>query len=247
MQVVTVDPTEPREDRLVAAVSVIDAGGVVALPTETFYGLAADALNAEALVRLNMLKDKPADSPILLLLAEPSQVETVAASVPEIFHELTQLFWPGPLTLVVPAADRVPREVTGGRGTVAVRVPGLTLPRRIARKLGRPITGPSANLHGEPSVPHRRRGRRGIRRRAGHGARRGPDRGRQALDDCGFDRRSTAPAARGPAPGDVAGAVPSRSDLLKPLVPGRETRFAVALWPRTAVPPAVGVCPYLSV
>jgi len=150
VRIVTVNPTEPREDRLTEAVEAIEAGEVLALPTETFYGLAADAFNAEALVRLNRLKDKPADSPILLLIADPAQVATVAESVPELFHELTQLFWPGPLTLVVRAAKNVPHEVTGGRVGVAVRVPGLALPRRIARKLGRPITGISANLYGRP-------------------------------------------------------------------------------------------------
>jgi tRNA threonylcarbamoyl adenosine modification protein (Sua5/YciO/YrdC/YwlC family) len=150
VRIVTVNPTEPREDRLTEAVEAIEAGSVLALPTETFYGLAADAFNAEALVRLNRLKDKPTDSPLLLLIAEPSQVSTVAESVPELFHELTQLFWPGPLTLVVRASENVPHEVTGGRAGVAVRVPGLALPRRIARKLGRPITGISANLYGRP-------------------------------------------------------------------------------------------------
>jgi tRNA threonylcarbamoyl adenosine modification protein (Sua5/YciO/YrdC/YwlC family) len=74
----------------------------------------------------------------------------VADRVPERFRELTALFWPGPLTLVVPASARVPVEVTGGRGTVAVRVPGLALPRRLAAALGRPVTGTSANLHGQP-------------------------------------------------------------------------------------------------
>ena len=132
------------------AVSAIQAGGVAALPTETFYALSVDAFNAEAVERMIELKRAPERSPVLLLIADPGQVETVAERVPEKFHELTELFWPGPLTLVVPAAAHVPARVTAGTGTVAVRVPGLTLPRRVARALGRPITGPSANLHGHP-------------------------------------------------------------------------------------------------
>jgi L-threonylcarbamoyladenylate synthase len=151
MRVVTVNPTHPREDRLSEAVEAIEAGGVVALPTETLYGLACDAFNRVALARINQMKGKPSDSPILLMISDAGQVDTVAESVPERFHELTELFWPGPLTLVVPASDRVPVEVTGGSGKVAVRVPGLALPRQIARALGRPITGPSANLHGQPA------------------------------------------------------------------------------------------------
>jgi len=132
------------------AVAAIEHGGVVALPTETFYGLAADAFNERAVERVADLKSTPADSPVLLLIADPAQADTVADSLPDKFRELTELFWPGPLTLVVPASARVPRRVTAGTGTVAVRVPGLALPRRIARALGRPITGPSANLHGLP-------------------------------------------------------------------------------------------------
>jgi L-threonylcarbamoyladenylate synthase len=149
MRVVTVNPTHPRDDRLAEAVDAIEAGGVVALPTETFYGLACDAFNVEALKRINRLKGKSADSPNLLLISDAAQVESVADAVPDRFHELAELFWPGPLTLVVVASARVPVEVTGGGGKVAVRVPGLALPRRIARSLGRPITGPSANLHGQ--------------------------------------------------------------------------------------------------
>jgi tRNA threonylcarbamoyl adenosine modification protein (Sua5/YciO/YrdC/YwlC family) len=151
MRVVTVNPNDPREDRLAEAVTAIEAGEVVALPTETFYGLACDAFNEDALHRINELKRKPASSPNLLMISDPAQVETVSDTVPERFHELTAMFWPGPLTLVVKAAPRVPDAVTGGGGKVAVRVPGLALPRRIARALGRPISGPSANLHGQPA------------------------------------------------------------------------------------------------
>ena len=129
---------------------MLGRGSIVALPTETFYGLAAVAFCRDALVRINVLKRKPARSPILVLLADTKQVESVASRLPERFPELAAAFWPGPLTLVVPASRDVPEEVTGGSGTIAVRVAGLALPRRIARELGRPITGPSANRHTEP-------------------------------------------------------------------------------------------------
>ena len=129
---------------------MLSGGGLVALPTETFYGLAADAFRPEALERVNALKGKAADDPLLLLLADLEQVDQVCDTIPRWFAPLAERFWPGPLTLVVPAADRVPREVTGGRGTVAVRVSGLALPRRLAGALGRPLTGPSANRTGEP-------------------------------------------------------------------------------------------------
>jgi len=145
VRVLPIEPTNPRSDRVAEAVQILAAGGVVALPTETFYGLAVDAFHRAALCKINVLKGKPARSPILLLLADPGQVESVAARLPVRFAELAGAFWPGPLTLVIPASRDVPDEVTGGTGTVAVRVPGLALPRHIARELGRPITGPSAN------------------------------------------------------------------------------------------------------
>jgi len=149
LRVITVNPMEPRPERLALAVAALEAGQVAALPTETFYGLAADSANPAALREVNRLKQKDDDSPILLLMSERAQVSTVADTVPAHFDELAQLFWPGPLTLVIPASSSLPREIAGGRGTVAVRVPGLALPRRLARDLGRPITGVSANLQGE--------------------------------------------------------------------------------------------------
>jgi len=124
---------------------VLAAGKVVALPTETFYGLAADAFHADAVRSVNALKGKGPDEPVLLLLSDRSQAAQVTEAAPELFAPLASRFWPGPLTLVVPASARVPREVTGGGGSVAVRVPGLALPRRLAAALGRPITGVSAN------------------------------------------------------------------------------------------------------
>lgn len=149
-QVLAVSPDEPREDRLRRAVEVLGEDGVVALPTETFYGLAADAFRNEAVARLNRLKRKADDAPVLLLLADVSQAALVARDVPEQFSKMAEMFWPGPLTLVVPASADVPREITGNTRTVGIRVPGLALPRRIAELLGRPITGVSANLHREP-------------------------------------------------------------------------------------------------
>jgi len=149
VRVITVNPTEPRADRLSEAVRILGDGGIIALPTETVYGLAADPFNVHALLRLNRTKRKPDDSPFLLLLSGPSQVAAVAGPLPKQFHQLVDSFWPGPLTVVVPGAADLPAAVGGGQGTVAMRVPGMVLPRRIAAQLGRPITGVSANLYGE--------------------------------------------------------------------------------------------------
>ncbi len=150
MRILAVNPAAPRGDKLAEGIEVLAGGGVVALATETVYGLAADASNLTALQRVNRLKDKPVVSPILLLLADRSQAEQVSDDLPATFDLLVERFWPGPLTLVVRASSGVPREITGGGETVAVRVPGLALPRQIAAGLGHPISGVSANLTGQP-------------------------------------------------------------------------------------------------
>jgi tRNA threonylcarbamoyl adenosine modification protein (Sua5/YciO/YrdC/YwlC family) len=131
------------------AVQELRARRILALPTETFYGMAVDGLDPEALSSVNELKGKAEGSPILLLVADAAQASRVSRAPGEAFAALSERFWPGPLTLVVPAAPVVPPEVSGGRGTVAVRAPGLALPRRLASRLGRPISGVSANRHGE--------------------------------------------------------------------------------------------------
>jgi L-threonylcarbamoyladenylate synthase len=151
VRIVPINPTDPRQDRLEAAVQALDTGQLVAIPTETFYGLAGDASNAEALKRINLVKQKPADSPVLLLVANAQQARDVAGEIPDKFEVLAERFWPGPLTMVIPASPQLPKEVSGGRGTVAVRVSSSILSRRLAAALGRPITGVSANIHRKPA------------------------------------------------------------------------------------------------
>ena len=150
-RIVTMGSEQPREDRLREAAHLIQTGGIVVVPTETFYGLAVDPFNPEALAMLISLKGKPDASPIPLLLANAEQAAQVAGELPEEVAQITQMFWPGPLTIVVPAKPDLPEQVTGGTGTVGIRVPGLLLTRRLAETLGRPMTGTSANLHGGPA------------------------------------------------------------------------------------------------
>jgi L-threonylcarbamoyladenylate synthase len=152
--VVPVTPSAPREERLAPAVDLLRAGELVAIPTETFYGIAADSMDADVLRRVNALKGKPPDAPILLLAADLAQVRSIAGDLPEAFEILAATFWPGPLTLVVRAAPHLPSDLTAGRATVGIRVPGLALPRRLAAMLGRPITGVSANRTGEVPCRH---------------------------------------------------------------------------------------------
>jgi L-threonylcarbamoyladenylate synthase len=132
------------------AAAILRAGGLVAFPTETVYGLGADALNPEAIRGIFEAKGRPADDPLIVHVAEAGQVETTG--VPNRFvTALGERFWPGPLTLVIEKLPLVPHEVTAGLDTVAVRVPSHSLARALLEASGRPLAAPSANLFGRPS------------------------------------------------------------------------------------------------
>jgi L-threonylcarbamoyladenylate synthase len=146
-QVLAVDPLAPAADVVARAAAVMDAGGVVALPTETFYGLAVRALDAALVRRLFALKGRPESRPILVLVDEPRRVGDFA-EVNDLARALMARHWPGPLTLVLRARDMVPAELTAGSGTIGVRQSGYPVARALAAAAGGPITAPSANLTG---------------------------------------------------------------------------------------------------
>ncbi|RJR32953.1 MAG: threonylcarbamoyl-AMP synthase [Deltaproteobacteria bacterium] len=127
---------------------LLAAGGVLALPTETFYALAVDPYQPGALKRLFALKGRAEDKPVLLLVAEAEMVRQVALETPEIAGRLMDRFWPGPLTLILPARQDLPVLVTGGTGTVGVRQPRQAVVCRLLAALGFPLTGTSANRAG---------------------------------------------------------------------------------------------------
>ena len=135
---------------LQAAGAVLKDGGVVAVPTDTLYGLAADFSSTSALRRVIEIKGRPEEMGMPLLLADAAGLSLVAKDVPPAAWALAHRFWPGALTLVVPRSPAVSDLVTGGRDTVAVRVPNHLVPLALARELGRPITGTSANRTGQP-------------------------------------------------------------------------------------------------
>jgi L-threonylcarbamoyladenylate synthase len=136
------------------AVRLLAAGGVVALPTETVYGLAADALNADAVAKIFAVKERPTFDPLIVHLPHKDDLETVA-DVPEdiadVVKQLIAKFWPGPLTLILPKKACVPDLVTAGLPTVAVRASANLLFNRVARVLGKPLAAPSANRFGSIS------------------------------------------------------------------------------------------------
>jgi len=134
------------------AVEVLRAGGLVAFPTETVYGLGADAANPDALHRLFAVKGRPTDHPVIVHVARAAQLDDLARDVPDIAHALAAAFWPGPLTLVVRRnLDRVAPEATGGRDTVGIRVPDHPVALEFLDAFGGGVAAPSANRFGRVS------------------------------------------------------------------------------------------------
>lgn len=134
------------------AVEVMRRGGMVAFPTETYYGLAVDPFNREALARLFAVKRRAPDKPILCLIHSPEMLPRLVAEIPSSYQKLMAACWPGPLTLIFQAREEVPVVLTGYSGTVGVRVSSHPLARRLAAAFGGPITATSANLSGLPAA-----------------------------------------------------------------------------------------------
>jgi L-threonylcarbamoyladenylate synthase len=133
------------------AVEVIRAGGLVAIPTETVYGLAADATNAAAVRRIFEVKGRPVDHPLIVHLASADQIDDWASSIPRTARRLIEVAWPGPLTIVLPRADGVLDEVTGSLDTVALRVPAHPSAAAVLERVGVGLAAPSANRFGAVS------------------------------------------------------------------------------------------------
>lgn len=133
------------------AVKILKNGGIVAFPTDTVYGLGANAFNEDAVLRVYEAKARPREFALTLLLADISQIKIVAENVPKIAWKLAERFMPGALTIVLQKSMAVSNMITGDGDTVAVRVPDHPVPVAIVRGLGAPITGTSANRSGSPS------------------------------------------------------------------------------------------------
>ena len=139
---------DPQTD-IDAAVRILQNGGVVAVPTDTLYGLAANPFDEAAVEHIFRLKGRSKSVALPLLLADADDISKYAEAVPELASIMVKHFWPGTLTIVLKKSDAVPELVSGGANTVALRVPDHSVPRAIARELGVPITGTSANRSGE--------------------------------------------------------------------------------------------------
>ncbi len=152
--VVTIDPVHPDEAVIERATALLRQGELVVFPTETVYGLGADALQPAVLEKIFVAKGRPFSDPLIVHIAELAELETLTSSIPEMLWQLARTFWPGPLTLILPRGPQVPQIVTAGMATVAVRMPSHAVARALIRALGSPIAAPSANrfMHVSPTT-----------------------------------------------------------------------------------------------
>ena len=150
MQTLLLSADQPQTAAIAA--ELIQKGELVAIPTETVYGLGANGLDEGAVAKIFLAKGRPQDNPLILHICGAEQMELFCNHIPQSAYDLAQAFWPGPLTIVLPARDVVPRRTTGGLDTVAVRCPDNAVTREIIRLSGVPIAAPSANISGKPST-----------------------------------------------------------------------------------------------
>ena len=134
------------------AADIIRQGGLVAVPTETVYGLGANGMDESAVAKIFVAKGRPQDNPLILHITGAEQIELYCHHIPQKAYDLAEAFWPGPLTMVLPAKECVPRRTTGGLSTVAVRCPDCDITRKIIALSGCPLAAPSANISGKPSI-----------------------------------------------------------------------------------------------
>ena len=149
--VMKVSPKAPQKKLISTAAEVLRRGGLVAFPTETVYGLGADAFNADAVKQIFVAKGRPLDNPMIVHIASVADLEALTTHVPKEANQLIERFWAGPLTLILKKSPDVPEDVTGGLDTVAVRMPQNKIALALIKALGHPIAAPSANLSGRPS------------------------------------------------------------------------------------------------
>lgn len=146
-----VDPNKPDLSKIKVAANIIKKGGLVAFPTETVYGLGADALNSKAILSLFKAKNRPVDNPPIIHVENLDQIKNLAKEIPIKAKLLIEKFWPGPLTIVFQRSENIPIESTAGLDTIAIRMPQHKVALALIKKSKCPIAAPSANISGKPS------------------------------------------------------------------------------------------------
>jgi L-threonylcarbamoyladenylate synthase len=153
--ILKINPHRPEPPKIKLAASILKRGGLVAFPTDTVYGLGADATNPRAIQKIFKVKKRPLSNPLPILIAKKSDLQEFTEirnpDESRVVKKITNKFWPGPLTIVLKKKKIIPNIVTAGKNSVGVRVPADAVALAIIRALGRPIAATSANLHGKPS------------------------------------------------------------------------------------------------
>lgn len=147
-EIIKINQETPETSLVNYVAEQIKAGQVLGMPTDTFYGLAADPFNLRAVERVYEIKSRSRHKPLSLLIEDVDQAEDLARPLPEEFYQLARKFWPGPLTIIVQASSKLPLKVTANSGNVALRVPSAKIPLAVVQAAGIPITATSANLSG---------------------------------------------------------------------------------------------------
>ncbi|HEY7328117.1 MAG TPA: L-threonylcarbamoyladenylate synthase [Gemmataceae bacterium] len=218
--VVPIDPAAPCAEILAEAARVLRSGGLVAFPTETVYGLGANALDAAAVERIFAAKGRPANNPLIVHIFDAGQVRQVAADWPESAARLAERLWPGPLTLVLPKQDSVPNAVTANGPTVAVRVPAHPVAQALLRAADLPIAAPSANRSTELSPTRAEHVLRGLDGRIDMLLDAGPTSG--GIESTVLDLTTISPRLLRPGPIGVA----ELETVIGPLAPVRSLTVA---------------------
>jgi tRNA threonylcarbamoyl adenosine modification protein (Sua5/YciO/YrdC/YwlC family) len=153
-EILRIHPDEPEPERVQYVVNTLRSGKLVALPTDTFYGLAVDPVNLRAVEGIYDIKSRLKNKPLSLLVASLAQAYELARDLGSDFDRLAERFWPGPLTLIVKASSRLPLRSTANTGNVALRIPDAAIARAVVEKFGLPITATSANLQNAPECTY---------------------------------------------------------------------------------------------
>ena len=151
METKLIQTNDPADERLRQIGAILRAGGLVAIPTETVYGLAANAFDEAAVRGIFAAKGRPADNPLIVHISAIEQWAPLVTTIPDCAKRLAEQFWPGPLTMILPKSDRIGPTVSGGLSTVAVRFPSHPIARAVIDNAGVPLAAPSANTSGRPS------------------------------------------------------------------------------------------------
>ncbi len=149
VDILKLDPNNPEQSLIDRAVKILKGGGVVAFPTETFYGIGADAENEEAIEKIYMIKGRSFNKPIPVIIGKQNDVIKYAKAIPETGRKLMDRFWPGALTLLFEASHNVPQKLTAGTGKIGIRLSSNIVATSLAKALSRAITATSANLSGK--------------------------------------------------------------------------------------------------